>query len=153
MNLSVIKLLVITTIAIIGFQSCEEENGNETKISYNNSTESHKAGQDCMTCHKSGGSGEGWFTVAGTVYDESKEQVKPNVIVKLYSGTNGTGDLVATIEVDGKGNFYTTEKINFDNGLYTLVESNTDIQHMTSSITAGSCNSCHGNLFDRIWVN
>src|SRR6478735_2875906 len=29
---------------------------------------SHNAGQDCMSCHKSGGGGKGIFTVAGTVY-------------------------------------------------------------------------------------
>ena len=138
-------------MTLIAFQSCEDE-GNETKISSYNSVENHKTGQDCMICHVSGGGGEGWFTVAGTVYNSWLTSVLPNATVILYTEANGTGDLVATIEVDEKGNFYTTKVIDFGTGLYTLVEGNTTTKIMCSSITSGKCNSCHGVSIDRIWV-
>ena len=61
MKISVRIFLAVAVMAMFAIHSCEKnENENETKISSYNSTESHKEGQNCMTCHKSGGSGEGW---------------------------------------------------------------------------------------------
>ena len=105
-----------------------------------------------MGCHASGGSGEGWFSVAGTVYDSLKTSTYPNATVRLFTGPNGTGNLELTVEVDALGNFYTTENIDFGNGLYTSVEGNSDIIHMNSIVTTGQCNSCHGVSTDRIWT-
>lgn len=148
-----IYYILLSALFFIAFSACEDDDdGNETNISSYNSDDSHKAGQDCMTCHVSGGSGEGWFTVAGTVYDEAQTSVYPNATVKIYSEPNGNGNLIATIEVDENGNFYTTEAINFGDGLYTLVEGNSSTQHMITSITTGRCNSCHGSVTDKIWV-
>ena len=151
MKKEILTILIVAVMVLIAFQSCEDE-GNETKISSYNSDESHKAGQDCMICHVSGGDGEGWFTVAGTVYDSVQTSALPNAIVKLYTGSNGAGDLVATVEVDQNGNFYTTKVIDFGTGLYTLVEGNTTTKNMYSSITSGKCNNCHGASTDRIWA-
>lgn len=151
MKKNVLTILFGAVMSLIAFQACEDD-GNETKISSYNSDESHKAGQDCMICHISGGDGEGWFTVAGTVYESGLTSVLPNATVKLFTETNGTGELVATIEVDEKGNFYTTKMIDFETGLYTLVEGNTTTKNMNSSITSGKCNSCHGVSTDRIWT-
>ncbi|MDA3953828.1 MAG: hypothetical protein PF485_09285 [Bacteroidales bacterium] len=151
MKKRVLYILIGAVITTVAFQSCEEEE-NETKISSYESSESHKAGQDCMECHLSGGDGEGWFKVAGTVYDEAQTSVYPNSTVKLYTGANATGDLVATVEVDMNGNFYTTKVIDFGSGLYTSVEGNTATKNMMSSITNGKCNSCHGVSTDRIWA-
>lgn len=150
MKKNVLTILFGAAMAIIALQGCEDE-GNETKISSYNSDESHKAGQDCMICHVSGGDGEGWFTVAGTVYESGLTSIYPNATVKLYTGSNGTGDLVSTVEVDQNGNFYTTKIIDFGTGLYILVEGNTSTKNMYASITSGKCNSCHGAT-DRIWV-
>lgn len=143
---------MISTLLL--FESCEkeEDEGNEEMISSYNETESHNMGQDCMICHKQGGDGEGWFVVAGTVYDSLKTSTYPNSTVKLFSGPNGTGNLVATIEVDGLGNFYSTNNIDFSSGLFTSVSGNTATEHMNSSITTGNCNSCHGESVDRIWA-
>jgi mono/diheme cytochrome c family protein len=151
MKKNVLTILLGAAIALVAFQSCEDEE-NETKISSYNSDESHKAGQNCMICHVSGGDGEGWFTVAGTVYESELTSVLPNATVKLYTEANGAGDLIATVEVDGKGNFYTTKVIDFGTGLYTLVEGNTTTKNMYSKITSGKCNSCHGVSIDRIWT-
>jgi hypothetical protein len=105
-----------------------------------------------MSCHQSGGSGEGWFTVAGTVYDSTKTTPFPNATVVFFTGPLGTGNLVLEIEVDGLGNFYTTESIDFGNGSYVLVTGHQETKHMNSKISTGQCNSCHGAITDRISV-
>lgn len=151
------KIKIIIAIAfsftmIIITSSCEKEGGNKTKISTYGSSESHKAGQNCMSCHQQGGSGEGWFTAAGTVYDSQLNDTYENATVKLYTGPNGTGALKHTIQVDKKGNFYTTELMDFSEGFYTLVEGDVTTNHMISKISNGQCNSCHGSSTDRIWT-
>lgn len=123
-------------------------------VSSNNGQDSHKAGQNCQSCHSDGGNGKGWFTVAGTVYDASRNNVNPNGTVQLYSGPNETGTLLMTIEVDGKGNFYTTSGVQFGDGIYTSVTGaggNTRV--MITPITSGACNDCHGSVTERIWVD
>ncbi len=91
-----------------------------------------------MNYHKQGGSGEGLFQVAGTV-------IFPNATVYLYTGPNGTGTLKYTLEVDGKGNFYTTEKIDFGaNGLFPAIKGKNKTYYMPTAVTSGSCNGCHG---------
>jgi len=150
----ILTYLTIMIIALLLFESCEKEENesNEQMTSSYNETESHNMGQNCMNCHVQGGDGEGWFVVAGTVYDSLKTSTLPNATVKLYSGPNGTGNLVTTIEVDGLGNFYTTTSINFGEGLYTSAKGNTTTIHMNTRVTTGNCNSCHGASVDRIWA-
>ncbi len=133
--------------------SCEKEGGEQKhKVSRHQSDESHNAGQNCISCHKEGGGGEGWFTAAATVYDSSFAQVYPNATIKLYSGPNGTGTLKHVIEVDAKGNFYTTEALDFGTGLYPAVEGATGTNYMSFSITTGECASCHGVSTNKIWA-
>ena len=138
--------------------SCENEDDdeygeNEVKISSYNDDDNHKNGQNCVSCHSSGGSGEGWFNVAGSVYDSSKQNLYPNAVVKLYSEPNESGMLIKQIEVDGKGNFYITESVDFGNGLYVSVTgTNGNSKVMNSPILTGQCNSCHGDSFENIWV-
>ena len=148
----IITIGIILSLVIV-FTSCDED-GNETLISSHYDNESHNNGKNCMSCHKSGESGEGWFTVAGSVYDSLKTSPLPNGTIRLYSETLGSGTLVKTIDVDGKGNFYTTEKVDFAEGLYvSITGSSGNIKNMYSSISTGQCNSCHGVSTDRIWVN
>jgi hypothetical protein len=110
--------IFIVSLVLCSCKKDSDESG-ETVISHYNDSKSHKDGQNCMSCHTSGGSGEGWFTLAGTIYDISKSNPYPNTTVKLSTGSNGTGSLVRTIEADGKGNYFTTESIDFGDGLYT----------------------------------
>lgn len=145
-------LLAFIAAALISFQSCNKDEGNETKISSHNSSESHKAGKNCMNCHVSGGDGEGWFTAAGTVYNSTHSSVYPGATVKLYTQANGAGTLVATVEVDKEGNFYTTEDIGFSSGLFPVIVGNSGTKHMASSTTTGQCNSCHGTSTDVLWA-
>lgn len=133
------------------FAACEKE--NETLISKNNADESHNMGQDCLICHVQGGDGEGWFRVAGTLYNNSQTSTYPNGNVKLTTEPNGSGALVKTIEIDSKGNFYTTETVDFGTGLYVGVFGTSGEQKfMTSKISTGACNSCHGTTTEKIWI-
>jgi len=143
-------LLVVFSLIMLVMVSCEEN--NETKISKYNSSDSHNAGLNCMTCHTQGGEGEGRFEVAGTVYESNRTTTFPNATVRFYSGPNGTGDLKYTIQVDALGNFYTTEGISFGSGLYVSVEGDQQTNHMPSSLTTGACNSCHGGQTGKIWT-
>jgi hypothetical protein len=140
-------------ILFSGFISCEnDEFENETEISSYNSSESHNAGQNCMDCHNPGGSGESAFIIAGTVYDSTITSVYPNSTIKLYTSPNGTGTLKTTVQVDKYGNFYTTEYVDFEYGLYPSAEGELTTKYMSSAITTGQCNSCHGVSTDRIWT-
>jgi hypothetical protein len=144
--------IIVIALTVTIFQSCEKENGSETKISTFNADESHKVGKNCMVCHVAGESGEGWFTVAGTVFDSAFSSTYPNALVHLYTGPNSTGTLKATIEVDGLGNFYTTEHIDLSNGLFPTVVGNVGSTYMLGAITTGQCNLCHGATTEKIWT-
>ena len=144
--------LFVFGMLVFAMVSCKKENAKV--ISANSETKSHNMGQNCMNCHKSGGEGKGVFKVAGTVYNAALNQTSSNGTVYLYSGSNGSGTLVATIEVDGKGNFFTTETVDFGSGLYPVVMGpGQDKHYMGSTITNGECNSCHGVSTSKIWVN
>jgi hypothetical protein len=130
-------------------------NDDQVLESSHNATNSMNPGQVCQNCHTSGGDGPGVFTVAGTVFDSNLIQVFPNSTIRLYTQPNGQGDLVATIEVDGLGNFFTTRSIVFGNGLYPSVSSDGGAtEYMNISTTRGDCNGCHNNSIEsRIFVN
>ena len=119
------------------------EGKNVTKISINNDTKSHRVGEDCISCHASGDTGKGRFSASGTVYKSDKTTAYPNGTVKLYSAANQGGTLVKSIQVDGLGNFYTTESISFSSGLYPVVEYNGQTNTMQRTTTSGRCYTCH----------
>jgi hypothetical protein len=146
------SLIIFTSIFFI--QSCNDDDlgENETLISRYNEDESHNAGQNCMNCHFQGGSGEGWFNIAGTVYDSLEAAVYPNATIRFYTGPAGSGSLKYTLEVDALGNFFTTEDIDFGDELFTSVEGNSAEQFMISPVSMGECNSCHGNSVESIWA-
>lgn len=145
-------ILVISTMLILSSCENDDDDGDEKMVSKYNEMESHKMGENCMSCHKSGGEGEGWFNLAGTVYDSEKTITYPNATVKIYNAPNGGGSLIGTIEVDGLGNFYTTDNIDFENGLYVTVTGDNTTEHMLGPVITGQCNSCHGTSTARIWT-
>lgn len=144
MKISWIVLGFAALASAMIFQSCESEGGDEVNISRYNGDESHNKGQNCMNCHKSGGEGEGWFNVAGSVYNNGLIASYPNATIKLYTGPNGTGTMVKIIEADGQGNFFTTEDIDFGEGLFPAVQGANTTHYMTTVAASGQCNSCHG---------
>ncbi len=156
MNKTLLFFMLILLFALLS--SCRnsfgdgDEGENETKISRYNSEKSHNAGENCISCHKEGGEGDGWFSAAGTVYDSLLKNTYPNAVIKLYTQKNGNGNIVKIIEVDRLGNFYTTENIDFSSGLFAAVEGRNVIKYMQSSVETGQCGSCHGAKINRIWV-
>jgi len=145
------SLLRMLTILFL-LPACEKED-NETLISRNGQNESHQEGDNCMQCHTSGGKGEGWFIAAGTVYTSNLQSTLPNGEILFYTGPNGTGTLVKTIEVDQLGNFFTTEDIDFSKGLYTAAKGSETTIYMDGPITSGQCNSCHGQSTEKIYTH
>lgn len=148
-------ILCCVCASFLMLSSCEKEGEgeNETVISFNGESESHNEGQNCMSCHRQGGEGEGWFTVAGTIYTQSSSNPQPNGMVELYTGPGDTGTPAYKIEVDAKGNFYTTEDIQFGSGLYPVAVGSQSRKYMSGAVTDGQCSSCHGVSTDKIWSN
>ncbi len=133
---------LLTTVLI---NSCTHGGCRETKNSSAGDRESHNAGRNCMHCHTSLGEGEGCFTAAGTIYDSLVTGIYPNATVRLYTQPNGGGNLAATLQGDAKGNFFTTNSIDFANGLYPSVTgSSGQTRYMSTGILTGACGSCHG---------
>ncbi len=114
--------------------------------------ESHKHGQNCMECHNPGGSGEGVFTVAGSIFDADRSTPYPRGTVELDPVLAGTG-AAYVLEVDGKGNFYTTDPLDFSQGLYVRFVDDTVKIQMAAKITSGACSTCHGHTVEVISVN
>lgn len=146
---SLFILFIIVSIGI-SINACNKSKKcNENNIS-SASNDSHNSGQNCLQCHISTGKGEGCFNVAGSTYDSTLVNHLSAGQIKLYTQPNGGGSLKYTIEIDQSGNFYTTENVDV-NGLYpALVDSKGKSSYMSSSISSGACNSCHGNSTSRI---
>ena len=145
--------MVLFTTFII--ESCEQNGCGKTEISSYNSHESKKMTGDCMGCHSpNGGAGAGCFRVGGTAFDSipGDSDVK-NSVVKLYTQPNGAGELVATLQVDASGNFYTTSPVSFANGLYPAIISPAGTRYMPSPAITGACNSCHGVANANLWAD
>ncbi len=136
---------IVSIFVFLGFLSCKKESDDKKSLNSKHfSTESHHTGDDCMGCHSSDGNGEYNFTIAGTVYDSVQNKPFPNATIRIYSGMNGQGTLLKTLEVDGFGNFYTTDEIDFSKGVYTSVQGNKSIRYMQQKATVGQCSACHG---------
>ena len=144
--------LAIAGALVLSQTSCQKEGSSVSNISTTNGSRSHNMGQNCMNCHKSGGQGDGWFTAAGTMYKPDLVTLQPNTTVYLYSGANGSGNLVATLNVDAKGNFFTTDAIDFSSGLYPAAKGPSGTMHYMSQVTrTGACNCCHnGSTTDHV---
>jgi len=153
-KLKITGIILIAILAIVAIQSCERESSEkgcgETNISKAGSDESHNKNQNCMSCHTSGGTGEGCFSVAGTAYKSNKTSYANAGSVKFYSAPNGEGTLKHTIAIDALGNFHTTESIDLT-GLYPAITLGGSEHYMSTAPGNGSCNSCHGVSTDNLW--
>lgn len=155
MKVKIMKKGWLIVLGVVGsiVWSCDDKNEgkcDEVNNSFHGSTESHNMGNSCMNCHANGGPGEGCFNVAGTAYDSLQTSTLANATIHLYSAPGGGGVLKHTLQVDAKGNFYSTENISAS-GLYAAVVGPTTTKYMSSPLSSGNCNSCHGNSTDRIW--
>ncbi|MBL4706418.1 MAG: hypothetical protein JKY54_17960 [Flavobacteriales bacterium] len=142
-------VLYISFIAVLFFSSCDRfvRPENDTQVSSFDDDESHYNNQNCMDCHYSEGRGEGWFSVAGTVSGNTNLAT-----IELY--LNPTDAPIATLEVDTKGNFYTTNSVDFSQGLYAGVRSNNgSLKMMDAKLNVGQCNLCHSATTTKISIN
>jgi hypothetical protein len=147
-------LIIVTVLAAIYLYSCKHGCGKTGPSSTAGGTESHNMGANCLNCHSGTGGGEGCFEVGGTAYHEDLQSAYGSCTIDLYTDTQGTGEVVATIVSDGKGNLYTGKNINWGKGLYPAITSpNGNRKFMLEPISSGACNNCHGNTTDRIFVN
>lgn len=140
-----IACISIASLSVV--QSCKNSltaNCKEGRASVSGEQESHNNGKNCMSCHIGGGKGQGCFTVAGSIYNNAGSNPMTSGTVKLYTGPGGTGTVAATVAVDGKGNFYTPDAVNFSGGLYpSYTTTGGQTVYMGSSIGNGQCGSCH----------
>ena len=148
-------LSIILVTALFYFSGCKKNSGgNVTAASMHNSTASKKMGGACQSCHTSGGTAKGWWTAAGTIYTEDYSTVYPNATINFYTGPNGTGNLIGTLEVDAEGNFYSSTLALPAEGYYPQVVGTTgNILNMPQLCLSGNCNACHGVTSAKIWIN
>lgn len=146
--LAILILILLVTV----FSQCTKK----YKVSRHGSGKSHYLGSECMSCHN-GGKAKDIFTVAGSVLDETRTDRQNNATIKLYTKIKGTGELVATMYSDELGNFYTTQKIDFSQGLFVTLLGTPgvpeDTKHMDKPIFTGNCNSCHGPVEERLGID
>ena len=133
------KLLGILVI-ITSLTSCEKfiKPENRPLRSTFDLDESHYNGRNCMNCHYSEGRGEGWFTMAGSMDRTLKWTVN------LHTDT--LTPPFYQLEMDARGNFYTTDELNFDGGVYASITNELgETKYMEDKIYHGVCTLCHGS--------
>jgi hypothetical protein len=142
-----IGLVILSLLACRKDRNCDESNNSAS-----GQGESHNFGMNCLNCHMAGGEGEGCFRAAGSVSDSLLASHLTSGTVKFYTQPNGGGQLKYTIPIDALGNFFTTENISVS-GLYPAITGPTGVtNHMSSSISTGACNSCHGVSTSKLWA-
>lgn len=123
-------------------------------ISFNGEDKSHKHGENCMDCHSAGQSGEHEFQIAGSVYTDNGESPVVNGLVKFYKEPKAEGKLVYAVEIDAKGNFFSTEGMQIEEGVYPVIESTTgNLYYMLTETGNGSCSSCHSQSGIKLIIN
>lgn len=97
------------------------------------------AGQDCMTCHKAGGTGT-QFAFGGTVYQSATSTTgAPDVEVRVV---DSTGKEQGTAHSDTDGNFWVVSTTALPSGALAGARNAASTQLMISAAT-GACNNCH----------
>jgi cytochrome c553 len=110
---------------------------------------SHNVGQNCMRCHQAHGPGLGQFTAAGTLrnLDGSAHPNGTLILTRTDPAKDPTGgDVVAAVDADALGNFYTTAPLPVpDEALYALVRSADGATQnwMPFPTITTACNICH----------
>lgn len=161
-NKKIAFVITLLTCMSIGISSCShyDEITKNPVSSRHGDDESHNPGRNCMECHRSGGQAVEFFdtekmwNIGGTVFNADGVTPNPNGTVYLYTQANGQGELKYTFEVDANGNFYTNQIIDFRQGLFPYVTGGFGgSAHMSTALTSGACNSCHGVTTPRITIN
>lgn len=141
---NVFSILLIGFITVL-FACEKEDDGEEVEGQSTASGISHNTGKSCMSCHQ--------FTAAGSVYNKALSSGFPGAVVKFTTQVNGAGTVLGTFIVNKSGSFYTSSSINYGTGIYVGVTGRTgSTKYMSSAITNGACNSCHGSSTSKVWA-
>jgi hypothetical protein len=153
MSMSIRRIMTVFAMAAL-LLACEKEEqsattDSNTPTNTNGSTtanlgSSHNTGKNCLSCHK--------FSVGGSVYKKDLASTYPGSVVKLTTQPNGAGTVVATLTTDNSGNIHTSSSISFGTGLYVSASGTTGTKYMSSAITSGGCNACHGGATSKVWT-
>ena len=140
--------------AVMSSNACKHGQCDVGPDSKHGGSRSHNAGKNCQSCHLADGPGEGCWEVAGTAYDSLSGGISPDVVLRLYTQPNDSGELKLTLEGEALGNFYTSKDPGLGAGLYPSVTSaNGHTSRMQGRVTSGACNSCHGVSTEKIRVH
>ena len=150
-KISILKLmkiilltLVVSSLLLVSCTRSGAGKCTETNVS-TASRSSHNRGLDCATCHRSGQSGRGCFTVCGSSFQKDTVTPMQNAVMVLFS-KDENGIIIGAskpIPLDKSGNFYTTESTSFA-GKYPAIIQNGDTSIMLEPLTNNaSCNKCH----------
>jgi len=154
---NVTLVIAVLFLACLFFSACKKDLPTPPSTAFNSKhrdTLSHNNGQVCLTCHGVDGSASRSFVVAGSVFQADLTTPSLNGTLYFWSDNGGTGLLVATLDVDGKGNFYTTSSILPGSGTFPqIIGTSGDVKNMPIRAPNGNCNSCHGVTDPPIWVN
>lgn len=146
-------IFLVSASIMLGF-SCSHSGDGLFSTIMESQTGSHKSRDmdgNCMNCHSINGGGGSNFTIGGTVYKDDLKTVYPNVTIKFFTQPNGGGELIKTLAGDALGNFYSTQSLAIGKNLYPLIDNGKgETRSMSTSISTGSCNSCHGISTDFI---
>lgn len=146
-----IGLVILPAASGCSKSSSSASNCTETRISIPGLGRSHQNGNQCVTCHTFQGVGPGCFTIGGSVYQANKVDPYTAGEIRLHTLPNGQGELKGTYYIDGKGNFYSTAKIEWNQTLYvSMYDANGNAKHMQGVTNDGNCNRCHGAADDRL---
>jgi hypothetical protein len=126
---------------------------NVANISRSGEKKSHNMGLNCMQCHQAKGPGKGIFTVAGTLFDEKTGAIVDAGTLELRESPKPDAKVLLSVQVDGLGNFFSTEALPFPNqALFPVVRNGdgTKLNSMPFPTISGACNQCHAgrNLVD-----
>lgn len=100
---------------------------------------SHAAGENCMACHRARGNAPGRFTAAGTIFGTS-------LVATAVQLVGLDGEVVAELELDASGNFYTTEPLPIPEEAVVpriLGRDGAMIGVMPFPTVSAACNLCH----------
>jgi len=142
---------------IMLFVSCSDNystSPDNLMISFNDEEKSHRHGENCMDCHSTGQSEKHEFNIAGSVFTDNGESPVVNGLVKFYEEPKGEGRLVYAVEIDAKGNFFSTEGIEVEEGVYPAIESTTgNMYFMLTEVETGACSNCHSQSGIKLVIN
>jgi mono/diheme cytochrome c family protein len=157
MKVRFLRILVLFFLSVF-VVSCShyDEINADIEESESGDDESHKAGQNCGSCHNSAGHEAvregGWWTVSGTVFTTAGKAQK-NAVIELWEKPNKQGKLVKRLVVDDLGNFYTNQILPLSAGVYPTITVGSNSLSMTQAFVGGSCNSCHGVSRSSLQIN